>query len=215
MQTTHLRVQPIHLMALAMKLVITSLLISSTFAIAQDSPGRFELGGEFTAPHNLPNGPGISGDVNFGPHIALDASFSWLPSGGFHPMTGFFGAKAGVRKEHFGIFGKVRPGFLTIGNSFRGATVILGPDPIDLSQVNRLARQTQRALDIGPVVEYYPAKHWALRWDLSDMLVFQEPLSPTNVIVVGNGLTGITPTPAKSQPVSQTFLFSGGVHYRF
>ena len=213
MQTTPKRVQPIHFMTLAMRLVIILILVSSTFVVAQDSPGHFELGGEFTAPHNLPNGPGVSGDVNFGRHIALDASYSFLPSGSFHPMTGFFGAKAGVRKEHFGIFGKVRPGFLTIGNSFRGGTIVI--NQTDISQTSRFARQTQRALDLGGVVEYYPAKHWALRWDLSDMLLFQEPLPVTTVTIVGNGATGATGFPAESQPVSNTFLFSSGIHYRF
>lgn len=213
MQTTHKRVQPIHLTTLAMRLVITLILVSSTFVIAQDSPGRFELGGEYTVPHNLPSGPGISGDVNFGRHIALDASYSLLPSGGFHAMTGFFGAKAGVRKEHFGVFGKVRPGFFSLGNTFRGATIVSGPD-LNISQTNRLARENERALDIGGVVEYYPARHWALRWDFSDMMIFQEPLPATNVVIVGNGIP-ITGFPSVPLPISHTFLFSSGIHYRF
>src|SRR5262245_57279987 len=100
------------------------LVLSPVFACAQDSPGRVEVGGNFTALHigGAFFGPGVDGDFNFNRHIALDGSFSWLPSSPTHVMTGLFGAKVGTRTQHFGFFGKVRPGFISFCNVERSAT---------------------------------------------------------------------------------------------
>src|SRR5436309_2463883 len=76
---------------------------------------KFELGGNFTALRLSGTGllgPGIEGDVNFGRYLALDAAYSWLPSSPQHVMTALFGAKAGIRTKHVGLFAKVRPGFV-------------------------------------------------------------------------------------------------------
>ncbi|MFI5103620.1 MAG: hypothetical protein ACHP79_01735, partial [Terriglobales bacterium] len=76
----------------------------------------------------------------------------------------------------------------------------------------RFGRLTQRALDLGGVAEYYPARHWAFRWDFGDSLVFQEKGPTFNFTGVG------APT---QQPFTQRnfgsnhFQFSTGVHYRF
>ena len=153
-------------------LVAGCILFLSTLAAAQDSPGRFEAGASFSTLH-MPGiaglGPALEGDVNFGRYISLDGSLSWFPTrpGGQSAATGFFGAKAGKRTERFGFFGKARPGFLTFDNAFRGETLILTPAPNGIGSIStlssfRFGRLTQRALDLGGVAEYYPARHWAL-----------------------------------------------------
>ncbi|HEY2496478.1 MAG TPA: outer membrane beta-barrel protein [Candidatus Angelobacter sp.] len=192
--------------------------LCSTTVLAQDSPGRFEVGGGFTAAHTLNTenfGPAVEGDINFGRHLALDGAYSWLPGTSEHVMTGFFGAKAGVRTEHFGIFAKVRPGFISFGREVREINIIFGPGLTDISSSFRVGRQTERALDLGGVMEYYPARHWALRWDFGDMLVFQEPGPTENVTVIGNGLPGFISFPPTPSQTSNNFQFSTGVHYRF
>ena len=195
--------------------VASLLLCFSTLAIAQDSPGRFEVGGSFTAIRNpfLPSnlGPGIEGDFNIGRHFALDAAVSWLPSTTRVGQTvvGLFGAKVGTRTDHFGFFAKVRPGFFTTDNELRSSTFSFPPAVF----VERFDRLTQRALDLGGVVEYYPSRHWALRWDAGDILFFEEKGAIfTDVIPDLNVNTSFPQTPART---SNHFQFSASVHYRF
>jgi hypothetical protein len=212
MQTTARRV----VFMLLIKLSLVCLLFITTQpAFSQDSPGRFEVGGNFTALRFGRGGffgPGVDGDLNFGRHIALDGSYSWLPSSPTHLMTGLFGAKVGTRTEHFGFFGKVRPGFVSFGNMERSATEIIGPGLVSSVSL-RFARQTERALDFGGVVEYYPARHWALRWDVGDLVAFQEP-SPTLTIII-NGVPHTTTFNAFPPGTLHNFQFNTGVHYRF
>ena len=195
------------------------LLLFSTFLFAQDSPGHFELGGNFTSLRfNQAGqfGPGVDGVFNFNRYLALDGSFSWLPTNTYaHVRTGFFGAKAGYRTEHFGFFGKVRPGFLSVGNRVRNETfaVISGPGslPVLINFSERIDRQTQKALDVGAVMEYYPAHHWSLRWDFGDTLLFREK-GPT-ITIINNGIVSTFPSPTRD--TKHNFQFSTGVHYRF
>lgn len=202
--------------------VIISILLLSALAAAQDSPGRFEAGAAFSTlrmPGLATLGPAAEGDVNFGRHIALDGAFSWLPNSGRQSAaTGFFGVKAGTRTQRFGFFGKARPGFLTFDNSLRGVTEILAPGPNGVGFITtvssfRVGRFTQRALDLGGVAEYYPARHWAFRWDLGDMLLFQEN-GPT-ITFIGVGTPGFPPITERSPGTTNHFQFSTGIHYRF
>jgi hypothetical protein len=203
----------------AFKLTVVCFLLSSTLALAQDSLPRFEVGGNFTALyfHRAGIGPGVEGDINFGRHFALDGSFSWFPKNtiGKNAMTGLFGVKAGMRTEHLGFFAKVRPGFLTFDNALREETIVVTPGPlgIPLGIVSsfRFARLTQPALDLGGVVEYYPARHWAFRWDLGDTLVFQEKGPTFNVI----GVPPVGSSFTQRNFGSNHFQFSTGIHYRF
>lgn len=203
--------------------VIASVLFLSTLAAAQDSPGRFEAGAAFSTLHMpgfAPLGPALEGDVNFGRYLALDGAFSWFPTStrGHSSATGFFGAKAGKRWERFGLFGKVRPGFLTFDNAVRGETLLFTPAPGGLGSIEtvlsfRTGRLTQRALDLGGVAEYYPARHWALRWDFGDMLLFQEK-GPT-LTFFSVGTPALQPFTVPSDGTAHHFQFSTGVHYRF
>src|SRR5215471_17421945 len=90
---------------LAALVILALLLTYSPLSSAQDSPGRFEVGGNFTALrlNGTANfGPGLEGDFNFGRHFALDAAFNWLPASPYgHTIQGLFGGKVGTRTEHF------------------------------------------------------------------------------------------------------------------
>src|SRR5580765_8472140 len=173
MKRTYLCRPATRVFTIAFNLVIVCFLFSSTLALAQDSPGRFEVGCSFTALHfhRAGVGPAVEGDINFGRHFALDGSFSWFPKNtlGRNAMTGLFGVKAGTRFQHFGLFAKVRPGFLTFENALREETILFTPGPLGfpIGSVSslRFGRLTQTVLDLGGVAEYYPARHWAFRWD--------------------------------------------------
>jgi hypothetical protein len=203
---------------------IAFLLLCSTFTFAQDSPGRFELGGNLTAIHFFDTskiglgvstiGPGVEGDFNLGRHLAVDGAFTWMP-GSFprgNTIIGLFGVKAGTRTQRFGFFGKVRPGFITFSNVVRDDTLTFGNGFIPNTTL-RLASLTQRALDLGGVIEYYPARHWAFRWDFGDTLLFQEAGPTLTLINVGTPPANqVISTPGRT---SNNFQFSTGVHYRF
>jgi hypothetical protein len=189
------------------------LLACSSLVLAQDSPGRFELGGSLTAVRNSTLssavGVGLETDLNLGRHFAVDAALDWLPSKNFsgNSVIGLFGAKVGTRTNHFGFFAKVRPGFLTIDNVFRESLLSVSPS----FGFTRFDRLTERTLDLGGVVEYYPARHWALRWDLGDMLLFQDP-GPTFTAI----LPGQPPFVSTiSSRTTNNFRFSTSLHYRF
>jgi hypothetical protein len=212
MQTTPTRVRFIPFLFI----LAACLLLSPTFIWAQDSPGRFELGGNFTAVHfgfSTEIGPGVEGDVNFGRHFAFDAAYNWVPSGPVHIMTGFFGAKVGTRTKHFGFFGKVRPGFISLGSEEREATEVFDSSG-SISLALRFARLNERALDLGGVVEYYPASHWALRWDLGDLMQFHEA-GPTITQINLDTPGAVTITQTQPGGTFNHFQFSTGIHYRF
>ena len=221
MHATRLSSSLIRLLTSTASVAITILFLSA-LAAAQDSPGRFEAGAAFSTlrlPGIAALGPAVEGDVNFGRHIAMDGAISWLPNSRRQSAaTRFFGVKAGTRTERFGFYSKDRPGFLTFDNSLRGETVILTPGPNGIGFIStvssfRFGRLTQRALDLGGVAEYYPARHWAFRWDLGDMLLFQEK-GPTFTFI-GVGTPGFPPITERSPGTTNHFQFSTGIHYRF
>jgi hypothetical protein len=83
-----------------------------------------------------------------------------------------FGFKAGVRSERWGIFAKIRPGF--VRSNLRDETI--NPNP----SLNTLFRSsTGLGLDFGGVLEYYPSRHTMLRLDVSDMIIRYETKAVT------------------------------------
>jgi hypothetical protein len=192
-------------------------LLSSTLALAQDSPSRFEAGSNFTAVHlgrMAFFGPSVEEDINFGRHIGPDTAYSWLPTSPSR-LTGLFGAKVGTRTKRFGFFGKVRSGFISIGNTLREETFMFGPGPADFTSTVRFARLTKRALDFGGVMEYNPTRQWDLRWNFGDTVVFGEPESILHMITVDSGVSPILPFLATPGRTSKNFQFSTTIRYRF
>jgi hypothetical protein len=148
------------------------------------------VGGRFV--YNPRNWLSIEGDVNF---FATEPNGRNVYQGG-RAIQGLFGVKSGIRKKRFGVFGKVRPGFVTFGDALLDITA-LGP-PVQL----KTGRLTQPALDAGGVVEFYPSQRWALRFDLGNTSIFYRDRSLT----VGGSVQGQT---------RNSFQFSSGILFRF
>jgi hypothetical protein len=197
-------------------LAIAPCLLLCLNAAAQDVP-RFEVGGGFTvlhtAQHNTSLAPSIDGVFNFGRFFSIDGTFNWFPhtASNSNFFQGQFGGKAGYRTQHFGFFGKVRPGFISIGNSLREidftqAQLLPPLTGIAFLPSFRVDRLTEKTLDLGGVLEYYPAKHWSLRYEMGDTLRFTEPTKFVgNPFIVGNPSGGTT----------NNFQVGAGFHYRF
>src|SRR5262245_32586268 len=103
--------------------------------------------------YNASDNFSLETEFNFFPERRLN--FANLTSGDTRRMQGLFGAKYGVRSEKFGIFGKVRPGFIRFGEG----EVVAG------------SAATEFALDIGGVIELYPTRPVALRFDIGNTLI--------------------------------------------
>ena len=122
---------------------------------------------EFSRRLNL----GIGGIVSFNitKNIALETEYNFLPQES--PYTGkkaewFYGVKAGIRKERYGIFCKIRPGYMYLEKSlcdgfgtYEGFYTCLG------------SYRRNPALDVGGVIEFYPRGRSVVRIDIGDSIV--------------------------------------------
>jgi hypothetical protein len=77
----------------------------------------------------------------------------------------------------------------------------------------RFATLTQRALDLGGLLEYYPARHWGLSlglWRYADI-----SRSRPNRHRYYSGKPPAAPITVLPEATVKGFQFSTGVHYRF
>jgi len=112
------------------------------------------VGGRLT--FNITKGFGVEGVVNFFPQGRIN--FATLSTAlDSNRMQGLFGVKYGIRREKVGIFAKVRPGFIR----FSQGTPAVGTT----------SSATQLALDYGGVLELYPSRPFALRFDVGDTVI--------------------------------------------
>lgn len=173
-----------------------------------DQPPRFELGVAAGGIHLSDNnnfGVGARAVFNFNSFFSLEGEGNFflnnaspkLASGG-RAIEGLFGPKIGLRTENFGIFAKVRPGVISFSNTVQG--IIVNPT-LPFSFSIQTGRLTEPALDLGTVIEFYPAKHWAWRTDIGDTMVFYRSSSFSGIQIPGS--------------TKSNFQFNTGFQYRF
>jgi hypothetical protein len=205
-----------------------TLILAALTVSAQDTP-RFEVGASLSTLTDggaTNAGPGFTGVWNIGRFVSLEGALNWFPrEEAFSALRGptFFnsvkttssalqvltGVKAGYRNDRFGIFGKVRPGFISANNALVETIVTnIGTSPIE---TQRFGWMTEKALDVGGVFEYYPARRWAVRFDAGDTLIWHETGRVTFA-----GSPGLIPvdTPV-TNPLRSHFQMNTGVHFRF
>jgi hypothetical protein len=207
--------------------VLAVLCAYGSILLAQQAPSKYEIGGEFTYLRLHPRplidnrlGFGARFTYNFNDLFALDTEWSITPADKPLPLpktdfTGgptnefFAGLKVGGRKKNFGLFAKLRPGLITNGSVVKvlDFSTITGPfmPPAIIT-----GRRTDPLLDAGAVIEFYPAKRWILRYDVSDTIIFY-----------GDGVRaiGLSPPITTGPPnpgfAVNTFHFTAGISYRF
>lgn len=125
---------------------------------------------------------GVGGRIsyNLNSYFALEAEVNLFPRNyrkvrtnftGGRLTEGLFGLKAGIRRNKFGVFGKIRPGFMSSGRAeIAHFPTGRGPDPQNPFGFEDM-RATQFALDLGGVLELYPSRRTILRFDVGDTIV--------------------------------------------
>lgn len=216
--------------------LVFALVATVTAAAQQDETPRFEVGGHFSStsfdeptvnlfirPATCPtvkSKPGFGGrfTYNITRAVAAEAEADFYPNGDNEcsddytvgrAAQGLFGVKAGKRFKSFGLYGKVRPGFVRFGQAFAGTRREGG----DL--INQTGR-TNFAVDLGGVVEFYPSRRVVTRFDFGDTIIrYKElryelpPLCPVNP-----SLPCLT-TGERPGATTHNFQFTAGVGFRF
>jgi hypothetical protein len=151
---------------------------------------------------------GIGGRVtyNFNRSIAAEAEINFFPQKQFtltadgSAIQAQFGVKVGKRFEKFGLFGKVRPGFLSVD---RVGSLIPGPG-FNFT----IERQTFFTIDTGGVLELYPSRRTVVRFEAGDTVIRH----PARF-----GQTGfLSPSVELIRPAkfNHNFQFTAGVGFR-
>ena len=168
---------------------------------AQDTP-KVEIGVQVTALNlgdfklavpdlgDSQRGAGGRVTVNLNDNLSIEGEFNTFPNN-FRltlPQLGnlvrreltrdrvdqfLFGIKLGARSDHFGIFAKLRPGYVrsVLQDETTGNT-----NPT----LNTMFRTTSGwALDVGGVFEFYPSRHTMIRLDAGDTIIRYQTKSQT------------------------------------
>ena len=144
-------------------------------------PGKWGFGPLFSTMLIAREGPtdGVRTEPGFGGFASyrfyhvfyFDSDLLYFPRGsnssgphdGGEILQGLFGLKGGIRRNHFGIFGKVRPGF----NSYSQAL-----SAISQTGQESFERSTNFVLDLGGIVEFYPGERGTLRLEAGDTHIY-------------------------------------------
>jgi hypothetical protein len=148
-------------------------------------PGNWEFGPLFSAleiaregpSDNVRTEPGFGGYASYRFYhvLYLDGDLLYFPRepaiSGVHDggtiLQGLAGLKGGIRRNHFGFFGKVRPGFQSYSRALTSITTSGQSAP-----VFGYSRSTNFVLDLGGIVEFYPQQHSTLRVEVGDTHLF-------------------------------------------
>ena len=178
-------------------------------------PGKWEFGPLFSTMLIARESPtdGVRTEPGFGGYASyrfyqvfyFDSDVLYFPRGanssGPHDggtiFQGLFGLKAGVRRNHFGIFGKVRPGFHSYSDALSS-----------VSQTGALgySRSTNLVLDLGGIVEFYPSEHGTLRFEAGDTHIY---FGTRDINIDGSV------QPAGGGKLRHTIQFATGYGWRF
>jgi hypothetical protein len=165
------------------QLVAAVMLIAlcTNFVCAQSGASKVEVGGQISAirlsefdqssvgfgaraTYNFSNRIALEGEVNFFPQRINISAFT---SSG-QRIEGLFGLKCGFRSRGVGLFGKLRPGFIHFSQDRRPCPIV---GPVPAAGCAFLRNETNFALDLGGVVEFYPSHSVALRFDAGDTII--------------------------------------------
>ena len=158
--------------------LVALMLLVSVYARAQSvlDDHKFEVGGQYTAigldDFDVVNGLGGRVGYNFNKYFALEGEANFFPETHLgnnqigQKAQGFVGVKAGARSKYAGLFAKLRPGAMSIGEITSGFNC----DRTSFGSVCGV-NHGQFALDAGAVAEFYPSRRSIIRLDVGDTMV--------------------------------------------
>ncbi len=208
---------------------------ATTGGYAQDQPPRYEVGLQFTSmsvdppsticrfcvsvtDERIHTEPGFGGRFTFNltDNIAFEAEGNYftrdrfgLPDPSGHMFQAQFGGKVGKRFEKWGLFGKVRPGFV----GFTEVSELIGTQVLTFGMFQavigdfRTVHQLYPSLDAGGVVEFYISRRWMARFDVSDTIIRYGALNTS----------GTVSAPVFTRPAEthHNLQVSSGIGFRF
>lgn len=205
-----------------MRTLITLLITVISFAslaVAQSKKDKIEIGVQSTSLTLFP--PDVSGDqtqagiggrvgYNINRSIAAEAEINFFPqkqlvfTSDGSSIQAQFGVKIGKRFEKFGLFGKVRPGFISVNRVF---SFVPGQQLPGLVPNLKIERETFFSTDFGGVLELYPSSRILVRFDAGDTAIRH----PELLLPLDFGGPLVQVRPAK---FSHNFQFTAGVGFR-
>jgi hypothetical protein len=222
----------------AVTLCILSLLaiVLHKSASAQSEDRKFEVGAQISglAGGSFGDNESVGGGgrltYNITKNLAVEGELNYFTSNrsdNLHRFQGQFGVKSGLRFNRFGVFGKVRPGFINTSQDF----VVFLPTPCvsvpgtvcnqSFFPISGTDSDTGFSLDLGAVAELYPSKRIVVRLDVGDTILNRQ--GPTffsaRPILVGQtspvfGLSSFIAIPGRSF-TTHNLQLSAGVGFRF
>lgn len=215
------------------KIIILNIVFFIFLSLSQAQPATdehpFEVGGQVTTVNLRPLearattftgstvtfnmfGENVSGfggrfGYNINKNISIEAEGNFFPQDLFGNQEGgqkaqfFAGVKAGARNNRVGVFAKARPGVMRFKelSSFNNCNT-------GLVVSCRSNGQTNFALDVGGVIEFYPTARTIIRVDVGDTIVRYRG---------NNGGGAFTNTVVIQPATKHNFQASIGFGYRF
>ncbi len=210
----------IFLTAMLMVLLVQAQIFAQT-----DELKKFEVAAEFTTlergsfDQRLDGGVGGRFTYNLNRIFALEAAayffpkrcFSCIENGRMTQAVG--GVKAGKRFQSWGIFAKARPGVVSFSE---GQTTILpAPGPPSFPFQIQVNRQTNFAMDVGAVLEFYPSKRIVTRFDVGDTIIhFKQRVRNELIFDPATNTFNLVPFPTAAR-TTNNFQFMASVGWRF
>jgi len=197
--------------------LLLTIVAFASVAVAQSTKDKIEIAAQTTSltlvnpdlPFFDATQAGVGGrfTFNFNRSIAAEAEINFFPqklgvSGS--SIQAQFGGKAGKRFEKFGIFGKVRPGFLSVDRY----GFLPPPGTQTGSAIFTVERRTLFTLDAGGVLELYPSKRMVVRFEAGDTVI-RHPALFAQV-----SATDPTLVQLRQSKFTNNFQFTAGVGFR-
>lgn len=195
--------------------LLLAIITSVSVASAQNQKDRIEIGVQSTSLTLFhpdasfdDTSAGIGGRVtyNLNRSIAAEAEINFFPqkqlilTADGSAIQAQFGVKAGKRFEKFGLFGKVRPGFLSVS---RVGSFIPGTQ----FEVT-IERRAFFTIDTGGVLELYPSRRTVVRFEVGDTVV-RHPARFGQTSIFNQTVQFIRPA-----KFNHNFQFTAGVAFR-
>jgi hypothetical protein len=179
-------------------LATVACLAAPAAAVAQTAPSKIQIGTQFSALrlsddlHSTSAGFGGRASYDFFPWLSAETEFNYFPrdefqidlSLGSQPgfrtaysrrrVEAFFGAKAGIQGERFGLFAKARPGFERLSD--RGVRCV--GEVCAFALLVRPLYRTEFVMDVGGVFEFYPSARTIARFDLGTTFIRHRSAAP-------------------------------------